>query len=157
MRRVVGFLSLIILLLLCFHSLGEAPKHWKGMAPVSYLLKNIEKYNNSNLEIYIDGSARDVKIEEGGIKTFTLGYDPFGLFGSIKVKTKEDLQENQSVCVQGQIKNYVLIADNILTKSFPRYTEIIFNLLGLFIFIHFSLKEWETKKEFPFIKLRENA
>lgn len=152
-QKVVGLASLFVLVLLCFYSLHEAPKHWDKMPSLDYVIKNIEDFEGK--EIYVDGMVRNMKKAGHGIE-FLLSPDPLGFFGSLGVKSNPlEIEENiQGVNVHGRIENGILNANGIIVTKHPVYFDLVLNMIGLFMLIHLSLKEWKLTKRFPFLEVR---
>lgn len=153
LHRLLGLVSLAILLLLCFYSLKEAPKHWGKMPSLDYVIKNLENFEGK--EIYVDGMASEVKKTNEGVE-FKLSPEPTGSFGSISVKSNSlEIKERiQGVNIYGRIANGILNAEDIIITKYPIYFDIILNITGLLLFIHLSLKEWKPTKRFPFLEVR---
>jgi len=152
-HRLIGIFSLIILLLLCFYSLHEAPNHWGKMPSLDYVIENPGDFEGK--EIYVDGMVRDIQKAENGVE-FTLSPDPLGFFGSIKVKSNPMVIEEriQGANVHGRIEDGVLKAEDIIVSGHPVYFDVVLNGMGLLLFIYLSLEEWRITNRFPFIEVR---
>jgi hypothetical protein len=143
-RRILGYVSLLVLILLCFYSMSAAPSHWRSMPPLIDVVENAGAYEGR--EFCVDGIV--LKASAGG---FTLSPVPAESLGTLSVKTETPPESASAAHVCGRMAGGVLSADEVIPHSGSVSMDVFLNLLGLIVFLFFALKEWKLVHKPMFI------
>jgi hypothetical protein len=153
--KTAGILCLGILIMLVAQSCYEAPRNWKDMPSTDYLIKNPQEFECES--VYVDGVARNISSEGNGTVFYLTPLMP-DVFGRIKVAAPQksvlpEIKEGETtINVHGTVRGGILYADQVSALPSTPPFEVLFNIMGLAVFIAIGLKEWRLKKVFPFLE-----